>query len=90
LSYREPTLGPNYAERYFKRSPSGEEFSFKPPPNSSFPLALEMSFLSYFRATPVKQGQEGELVVSSEGVDPQKALVDTRTPEEIKEEKRYG
>lgn len=49
-----------------------------------------MSFLSYFRAAPVKQGQEGELVVSSEGVDPQKALVDTRTAAEIKEEKRYG
>lgn len=48
------------------------------------------SFLSYFRAPPVQQNEEGEIVVSSEGVDPQKALVDTRTPEEIKEEKRYA
>lgn len=51
---------------------------------------MAFSFLKNFKA-PVKQGSDGEFVEedNSEGVDPQKVLIDTRSPEEIKEERRY-
>lgn len=48
------------------------------------------SLLKSVRAPPLHQTDEGQIVVDDQGVDPQKALVDDRTPEEIKEERRYG